>query len=230
MPAEQRGTNMMGRSHALTGLATGLGVSMYAVTLSVPAAVLGTAVCTGASILPDIDHPDSTVSNVYGPITRGFSWVVARATGGHRRGTHSIAGVALLALLAQVAVMYRHNVLAQVALCAVLVLALAGVIRLLKIPGWIDDVAPIPVVLAVVMLTDVDLSVVPPALALGCLVHIAGDVVTLQGCPLWWPMSGENVRLAWFRTNGTCERRVVVPIVMLLIGAEILWKVVAFLH
>lgn len=226
---------MMGRSHALTGIAAGIGAT-YAITLSVPAAIAGTAVCTGAALLPDIDHPNSTVSHTFGPVTQAFCWIMNHLTGGHRRGTHSIAGIAALGAIAEFGVLYRHAarpalyVPAQIALCVIIILTFAGAIRLLKIPGWIDDFAPVPIVIALVCLTDVPLEIIPPALMLGAAIHILGDVVTRQGCPIFWPLDQKNYRLNLFTTNGKVERLIVVPLVIITIVAELVWKVFAATH
>jgi membrane-bound metal-dependent hydrolase YbcI (DUF457 family) len=216
---------MMGRSHALSGAAVGIGVAAYLVHMPVPEACAGVAVCTGAALLPDIDHPRSTVSNSFGPITRAFCWIMSALTGGHRRGTHSILGIAVLGVLAQTAVTYRTGFMAQVFLCGVMVLTFAGPIRLLGIPGWLDDLAPIPVVIWIVSFTHVPLGIVPPALVLGCLVHVLGDVVTLQGCPILWPVDQRNFKLGLFRTNGPFERWVMVPVFVVGIIAELVGTV-----
>lgn len=216
---------MMGRTHALTGIAAGIGAT-YVVTLSVPVAVVGTVLCAGAALVPDIDHSESTVTKTFGPITRGLSYLVRKLSGGHRIGTHSVLGVCAIWALCQYGVMYRHEVPAQVALCTVMILSLAGAIRLLRIPGWLDDLAPVPIVIGIVCFTEIPLEIVPPAIALGCAIHIAGDVVTMTGCPLWWPMSQKRVKLALFVTNGKVERYFVAPLVIASIIAGLLWKVV----
>ncbi len=57
------------------------------------------------SLLPDIDHPDSSLANekVLGiPIFLPFSWLIGR-TFGHRGVTHSLLAVALLVTLGQLA-------------------------------------------------------------------------------------------------------------------------------
>lgn len=44
-----------------------------------------------------------------------------------------------------------------------------------------------------------------PAVALGCVAHLAGDCLTVQGCPLWLPWSGRHYRLLRWRTSGVGE-------------------------
>lgn len=217
---------MMGRTHALTGYAAGIGAT-YAVTLSVPAAIVGTVLCAGAALVPDIDHKEATITKTFGPVTRLLSVLVRKISGGHRYGTHSALGIMAIGAMAQYGVMYRHtSVPAQVILIVLMCLAFAGPIRLLRIPGWIDDLAPIPVVIGIVCFTSVPLDVVPPALMLGCAIHVLGDVVTKGGCPLLWPFSLKRFKLDLFKTNGITERYVVIPVVILAIFIGILGKLV----
>ena len=65
------------------------------------------------------------------------------------------------------------------------------------------------------------------AVGLGCLVHIAGDMLTISGCPLLWPvpLGGRRwrelttPRTVSFRTGGAVERYVVAPVcVVALLG------------
>lgn len=96
---------MMGRAHALSGVALCLALiaaALATAAYNVPAAMalFLAAVCGGAAVLPDIDHPDATVSQVFGPATWVLSKVVNGVSGGHRNGTHSALGCALLAMAA----------------------------------------------------------------------------------------------------------------------------------
>jgi membrane-bound metal-dependent hydrolase YbcI (DUF457 family) len=213
---------MMGKTHALTGLAGGM-LGAYLAHVGIGEGIAGVALCAGAAILPDIDHPRSTVSNVYGPLTRGFCWIMTKLTGGHRRGTHSLPGIFALGVVAQGGVTYRETIPGMVALSLIMILCLAGGIRLLKISGWIDDVLPIPVVIGVVCFTTVPLTWVPIAVMLGCVIHVAGDMVTKTGCPLLWPFSQTNTKLGLFKTNGITERYVVTPLTIAVIIGMFVW-------
>jgi len=103
----------MGKSHALSGAVGWLAGSAVLTTCGVdlePATVwMGAAVSAGLALLPDLDHPGSTVSRTLGPITRGLSaavvWVARQSqqvscthcgrdpeSGGHRGLTHTAAG------------------------------------------------------------------------------------------------------------------------------------------
>ncbi len=212
----------MGKTHWLTGLAAGI-CAAYLNDVPIWDGVLGVALCTGAAILPDIDHPRSTISNMYGPLTRSFCWIMGKLTGGHRRGTHSVAGVGLLGIVAQLGVENRHTIPGMVALSVIMILCLAGAVRIMKIPGWIDDVLPIPVVLGIVVLTPIRLDVIPVAVMLGCFIHILGDMVTPMGCPIYWPLAKKNVRFNLFKTNGFTERYIVTPLVIVIVIAEFVW-------
>lgn len=216
---------MMGRTHALTGTGAGLGISLYLAHLPLVPTVFGTLICTGSALLPDMDHPRATAANTFGPLTRTMSWAVRTVSGGHRRGTHSLLGIMALGGVMLAGVEYRHTVPAQVALSVVLILALASLVRLLKIPGIIDDLLPIPVVVGLVSFTNVSLVVVPWAVMLGCLTHALGDYLTLEGCPWLWPLSQKNFKLALFKTNGITERYVILPLVTIGIFAELFWRV-----
>jgi membrane-bound metal-dependent hydrolase YbcI (DUF457 family) len=119
---------MMGKNHvnlgALLCLAGGTGLPPQDLALL---AVLG----AGYSVLNDIDHPDSGVSRCLGPLTRATAWLVGKASGGHRNGTHSLVGAAVFTLLAfAAAAMYAESwqPLAVGAVIAVVEVALGWVI------------------------------------------------------------------------------------------------------
>src|SRR6201992_1651779 len=84
---------MLGRDHALSGAVVfaGLAPLLHVSEAHLAAGVVLTA---GAGVLPDIDHPDSTISRSFGFLTEWFAWVVDRISGGHRHGTHSFIGIA----------------------------------------------------------------------------------------------------------------------------------------
>src|SRR5262249_57862778 len=75
---------MLGRDHALSGAVV---VAALAPSLHVTAAHLaaGVVLGAGAGVLPDIDHPHSTIARSFAFLTEWFAWVVDRISGGHRR-------------------------------------------------------------------------------------------------------------------------------------------------
>ena len=93
---------MLGRDHALSGALAfaALGPSLHVTGSHLAAGVLLTA---GAGTLPDIDHPDSTISREFGFLTQTFAWLVVRlgslgAFLGLGIGTEVLAVVALLTM------------------------------------------------------------------------------------------------------------------------------------
>ncbi len=201
---------MMGRSHALS--AAGVAALAWAAhgPLGLAEVVIGGATVIGGAMLPDIDHKHSTASNTFGPITQIFCYVANKITGGHRRGTHSIFGALVLGGIAYEGIDLRHGPAAALVIIP-LILAWASVVRLFKIPGWLDDLAPVPAALALVIMTSVPLWYVPYALIAGCLIHDAGDLITKVKIPIFWPFSRTGYALNLIKTNGTVERWIIVP-------------------
>ncbi len=213
---------MMGKAHVLTGV---LAAVIWAQQVNAGWADLGAGavVLIGASLVPDIDCGSSTVSNTYGPVSRGLSWLVRKATGGHRRGTHSIGGTAILALVVQMALDHRGTWWATTVLTVVLALCMAGPLRLLRIRGWIDDFAPIPLAFVAAWWEAVPLRLVPAALVVGVLVHVLGDMITKRGCPVLWPLTTRSYRLATLKAGGKTERWVLTPLFWVSIPVAACW-------
>lgn len=211
---------MMGRSHLATGLLASVSTVVVVHPAPLAAGVL-VAVGTGAALLPDLDHHSGTLARTYGPITGWTARLVAWLSGGHRHGTHSLIGIAVFSLpCAVLAGPLRHTAWSIPAALVVL-LSLGGLVRLLAIPGWLDDLAPVPLVIGLVWFTTVDLSMVPVAVAVGCAAHIAGDMLTPQGCPLLWPVSKARSGLPIMTTNGTFERYAVIPVCAVAVAVEV---------
>src|SRR4051812_31579494 len=97
----------MGRTHAVSGglafaasapLLPAVGVHLGAVGL-----LFGVVAAAGAALLPDLDHLGSSVARALGPVSSALARVVAVASGGHRQGTHSLVGVAVFTMVAELA-------------------------------------------------------------------------------------------------------------------------------
>lgn len=213
---------MMGRQHALSGVLAATGTA-YAIEADVPTFVLLCTTLPGTALLSDIDHPDSTVSNVYGPLTRTFALVLK-----HRRQTHSIPGVLTFSTLVYIAAKYASEPMFSPAwwvsrsvLFVVLTLIYASTLRLFKIKGWLDDFLPVPVCAMITYGEPVllDLGVqpfpfhdLPLLVALGMLVHVLGDWVTKQPIPVLWPLSDKGSSLKLFRAGGRFELWIMLPL------------------
>src|SRR5262249_47428211 len=81
---------VMGHTHAIPGavlwLAAGGMVDRFAPALAAHGAAETAAaalVCAGAAMLPDLDHPNSTVAHALGPVTHLLARGLARISGGH---------------------------------------------------------------------------------------------------------------------------------------------------
>jgi hypothetical protein len=198
--------------------------------------VAGTVVATGASLVPDIDHPSSTAARSLGPVTRIAARFVSYlsdavrdgtcgccdtpGTHGHRTLTHT----ALFAVAAGAGISaagWRWGTTAA----AIVVGVAAGlaVLGLLARRGvWLT---------AALAGTAAGLSVhwlggdgwwwlgVPAGW--GVLCHAVGDGLTESGVPLWWPLRISGCRWKrvgspkWlrFKTGGWFERLLSVAMV-----------------
>ena len=229
---------MLGRDHALTGAVVfaALATSLHVTEAHLAAGVVLTA---GAGVLPDIDHPDSTISRSFGFLTEWFAWVVDRISGGHRHGTHSLVGIAVFTVGAYGAGLFQlsepkaaaagHLVFSWHIVPAVLILALlySSALRALHIGGHFGDLFGIAAALATCF-TGADLTelavgswhvpLLAVATVLGCAGHIAGDELTHGGCPLFWPVSMHEFHLLprplQITTAKVCETWVIFPLLV----------------
>jgi membrane-bound metal-dependent hydrolase YbcI (DUF457 family) len=236
---------MLGRDHALTGAFV---FAALGPTLHVPGGhlVAGIVLTAGAGVLPDIDHPDSTISRSFGFLTEGFAWLVDRLSGGHRHGTHSLFGIAVFTLGSIAAGAYQlsgpgaaapgHPVFSWHMLPAGLYLALiySSALRALHIGGHHRDLIGIASAVATCY-TGADLLRLPVgpwpvpmlavATALGCAAHIAGDELTHGGCPILWPVTMHEFHLLpkplQFTTAKLCETWIVFPLLVVALGVSI---------
>lgn len=92
---------MMGKGHATLGVAAWCATAPVIVTatgnpITVGALLLGAIPVAGAALIPDIDHPNGSIANSAGPITRGIAKGAAFLSGGHREGTHTLPFFAIV--------------------------------------------------------------------------------------------------------------------------------------
>jgi membrane-bound metal-dependent hydrolase YbcI (DUF457 family) len=70
--------------------------------------------------------------------------------------------------------------------------------------------------------TGYGLALVPLAAGLGCATHVAGDMLTLTGCPLLWPVTMREFHLTprplRFTTGKLAERWIVTPLLLLMLA------------
>lgn len=221
---------MMARSHALSGAAVFVAAAplLDHVTRIGPLELAAGAVVTaGAAMLPDFDHPSSTIARTFGWPTQLLAQLVAAKAGGHRRGTHSLLFCVLAGIVAGVLMLLGP---AGQTVAVVLPLGLGA-----RALGWTrtrpaDNLVTFLVCagLAIGFAAAVNLAWLPAAWALGCLAHLLGDACTNSGVPFLWPsrrMYGVVLPLRlqgrWhlvplrIRTGGAGELLVVPPVLIM---------------
>jgi len=205
---------MMGRTHALSGLVTGVAAGHFWFHLDAAHLAVVAVVTAGAAVLPDIDHPDASVACSFGFVTEGFAWLIEHVSGGHRHGTHSLAGIAAFTGAAYAAEHNRHTLAGKIGLGVLLVLVLASAVRALQIGGHLGDLLAIGGTVAMLR-SGFGVTAVPWAIAVGTATHLAGDMLTNEGIPIAWPWSRQHWRLLpeplAFTTGTRPERWFVAP-------------------
>lgn len=211
----------MGPSHALSGAAVWLVGSWVADHVyghpQTPAAVaVGTAVCAGAALLPDLDlsgrvtanKGGATVARTFGVVTlfvaevvEKLSLLVYHATklrrdparrNGHRTLTHTLPFVAAVGW-GTTELCGRYGRWAVLAVLFVMVgLALRGLF-----PRWAERTGWLGVTACAVGGAYAAYLTLPAgphypelgfAVGVGCAVHLLGDLITSAGVPLLWPL------------------------------------------
>jgi membrane-bound metal-dependent hydrolase YbcI (DUF457 family) len=223
---------MMGHSHAVSGAMLYAASAPFLPPLLLhthlkPADILlGTVLCAGAALLPDLDHHDGTIPNFLGPVSKLLCRFVAWISGGHRHATHSLLFVALVGggTWAGVTYLGRPFTLGM----TFFLLALAVKALRLHVPGeghttW----------LSVLGLSAVGTFVLdrwmpaapgwlPYAVALGALAHLLGDSLTKMGAPWLWPHKQRYEIVLIKRSGNDVETKVLVPI-MTVATFALLW-------
>ena len=218
-------TDVLARDHALSGA---LAFTAVAPVLHVTGAGLlaGAVFTAGAATAPDIDEPGSTISRTLGFFTMAVSWIVHKISGGHRKGTHSVLGVAVFTFAAWLAVTHATSLTGKIVLGVVLGVLLAAGVRALRIGGHHGDAIGLAAAAAAVY-WHAGLSLVPLCIALGAAAHIAGDELTHDGCPLAWPVSGHEFHLLPHRlqiTTGRFAEHWIISTLLLAGLGYLLWR------
>jgi membrane-bound metal-dependent hydrolase YbcI (DUF457 family) len=185
----------MGRTHATAGAAAGAAWAEYIAHLSLPGTIVLAGLTAGAAVLPDVDHPNSTMAHSFGFLTKLIATVIGKVSGGHRKLTHSLLGIGLFWLAAAAGVHYRHDMAGRIGLCVLLTLILAsGLCIVPKLHSHITDAAA--VVLAIWMtVAGLGLAFTALAVVVGAACHVGVDMLTDKGCPLLLPVSPRHFRL-----------------------------------
>ncbi|MFC5908226.1 metal-dependent hydrolase [Streptacidiphilus monticola] len=188
---------MMGHSHAVSGALLFAATSPYLPPLLMhthlrPQEILmGTVLCAGAALLPDLDHHDGTIANFLGPLSRLLCRFIAWISGGHRHATHSLLFIVLATAGTWAGITYGGRWF-TLGLCFFL---LAMAVRALNLcpPGHGFNAYGTVIVMAAIG-TGVIAKFIPSApgwlpylVGVGCLAHLLGDSLTKMGVPWLWP-------------------------------------------
>jgi membrane-bound metal-dependent hydrolase YbcI (DUF457 family) len=231
-------SGVLGVSHALSGAALGLAVVgvVPGIERSAGSVLTFAAVCAGAALLPDLDHPSSMATRRFAvaswlsryavrPLSR-LVYDLTRARrdngrGSHRGLTHTVAAAVLLGVAVNIASARFGTPVLIGTLFVCIALAIKGLDAL--VPG------PPSLVIAAGLTYAVEHAVpggtagtagwLGAAVTLGMVVHSVGDAVTESGAPLLWPLRIRQRR--WypvgsprplrFRTGGAVEGWLVAP-------------------
>jgi len=212
---------MMGPSHALSGasvwLAGSWALDRWAGYEQSPLAVaVGTAVCAGSALLPDLDlsgrvtanRGGATVARTFGVLSLFLAEVIEKLslavyhatklrkdpdrTNGHRTLTHTLPFTALVGWGTTVLCASYGRWAVVGVLFFTIGLALRGLFE-----DWAQRVGWAAVTLVATAAAFGTYVALPPdrgypmlgfAVGVGCLVHLLGDVVTSAGVPILWPL------------------------------------------
>lgn len=212
---------MMGVTHVASGLLAGV-ASAPLVTAAPTGRVVWVLATAGAALLPDLDTPTSTAARMWGPISQAIAGLVGRVAGGHRWGTHDVVlAPAAVWLVAAVACQAPVAAAVLLAVTSGLVIAGLGSVGLGRVGaggnlaaaggvGWWHGH----------VLDPGQVRLIPWALALGTITHIAGDAVTVGKvpAPIVWLRRRRRVGVPVLRTGGLLEMVVVTPGLVLAAG------------
>lgn len=177
---------MMGYSHSVSAAAIWLALNESGLIhiQDTPTLIVTTLVAAGAGMLPDIDHHSGTIAHSIPPVSQWVARLVSSISGGHRKGTHSLLGLAVFWYLA-----YGANQLLYqgIPLLALALTGLAGglALRVFKAPGgWLGAIS-----LSVATLHLDALAYMPWAILAGATAHVLGDALTVRGINPFWPLT-----------------------------------------
>ncbi|MDQ3402337.1 MAG: metal-dependent hydrolase [Actinomycetota bacterium] len=209
-------------------------------TLSAKGWLVGAVLASGAALLPDLDHPESTVSNTFGPVSAGASKLInaishgvyrvtrtkrdSNRDGGHRGLTHTLVFAILASVITTAIVQTSQSWALPLLMFFFSGLAVRGIMH-----KWCPRNDALWITGTAFMLTyaclkwtdqtDANAAACGVAVGIGCIAHYFGDAITEQGCPILWP-----VPIAWktwypvappkimrIRTGGKVEMAIIGP-------------------
>lgn len=210
---------VLGRSHATTGIFAGAAAACLlpgaAETMADAAWLVGAA--GGAALLPDIDHAGATVAKSLGPVTGALSSAANALFGGHRKGTHSLLGWALFAAgafaaglwtvdIGQMPLGLPGQVNAGAALLSGWLFVLVG--QVFGIARGAAKAIAFAAGAALAWLAGIGSIELAAVVGAGMAIHcVAGDMLTVEGVPLLWPLVSRNHRLLVLGRTGSAREK-----------------------
>lgn len=229
---------MMGVNHAATG-----GAAWFALTATAPATLgwapvdeslvlLGIFTTAGAAMLPDWDHRQATISWSLPPLSNAIAIGLERLFGGHRAGTHSMLGIAFFVSLAWIACLGTYTTDAGRTLhigagvVGVFLGSLAlGAMKIIRTGGFLAMWAvALGFGVATAWLAPSNLWWLPASVGIGVLVHIIGDVLTVGGVKIFWPLARVNVAVPVLGRTGSAREWALGLSVALYVGYGLVWS------
>jgi membrane-bound metal-dependent hydrolase YbcI (DUF457 family) len=212
---------VLAHSHAASGALAWVSLAttvppLLGVPLGPRDLIVGTAVCAGSALLPDLDHHDSLIANFLGPPSELAARIVSWAAGGHRQATHSFLFVGLAGVVVAAGEWFWGRAFGLGVVFLTVALALQGLRICPPGPGiqaWgaIAVEAGTVTWLVARYLPGV-WEWLPFAVALGCFAHVVGDCLTDRGCPLLWPHRQRYSLPLIDRTGNVLETAVLAPL------------------
>lgn len=200
---------MMGVHHALTGSGTWLFLtststlvpSLGVMPMEPSHVALGAVVTAGAALLPDADHPNATIAHSVPFVGKLATSVIGEASGGHRHGTHSGLSAVIVSALAAAFYLFgwadfSHGSVLSIASGVAAAGLLAFAVKVLRfVRGWTRAwMVGIGVAGLITWLAPEQWVWLPASIAVGWVVHMAGDFLTTGGLPLLWPLNPKPSR------------------------------------
>lgn len=207
---------MMGRSHAISGFMGGtivLALSPHAVPLAVvPTNLL---LVTGYALAPDADHPMATVAQSFKPFSQWICSWVGRIAHGHRGLTHTLFGVGMYALCNFLLIDPQGSFMSRApnpAEASRIIGALLGGIFValglfaLDTQGRFKGIRSYLSIIGFVGLFyifPVDPYHLIALSVFGCLIHLAGDLITTEGLRLLYPFTNIVIKIPLLGNAGS---------------------------
>lgn len=218
----------MGKTHATSAAVAFLACLPLLPHASAAEVAMATLCAAGAGVLPDLDHPSGTAAMSFGVISHVATKFIHWVSGGHRHGTHSLLGIGAFTADAYVQSGNRWALAGLLWVC--LGLAVRSVHHRkhrhdhsLGLANAVGCAVVAYLLAGHVATHGGERMLVATAVCIGVTAHIAGDLLTPEGCPLGWPYP-QRFHIAEVSTDHWTEHCVVMPALLIafacLVGAR----------